>query len=364
MALKDADIEFDPVLVQSGFNFVRFIKRHREAAVFSEAYWTSEMVDEYRDTRKDLRRIADLGASRVAHSRAQRDFFYSYNVRRIKNVLMKADGIADLDSTTESLFDAMTGADVAFLVGIIKDLYPTTTLGSVDEVYARFFGYHDLVDPIATVAELDTQLRRIAREYNLADDLEERTRIKSAFSAVQLRKLKVEKVIHDSVFFWREYLLFRSVREFLGDPKNQDRLVVISYGAGHDFSDEFADYAFQALPMACSVSFDSVPAIHRFLFLERMAHYKSNELTLLHSEIFDVWAGLSESDIQLYLAFREFQLDVQLANGAIDEQMRDAMLARIGEAPLEHLESELATRRAPVEEQIQRAFDTYIAVYR
>ena len=57
-------------------------------------------------------------------------------------------------------------------------------------------------------------------------------------------------------------------------------------------------------------------------------------------------------------------MELQLANGAIDEKMRDAMRARIGEAPLAHLESELTTRKAPVEEQIQRAFDTYIAVYR
>lgn len=365
LVLKDVDFEFDPVLVQSGFNFVQFIKQHRKAAVFSEAYWTSEMVDENRDTRKDLRRLAD-GALRRLPDLVDQDFIYSYSVRRIKSVLLKADEIADLDSTTESLLDAMTGADVAFVVGIVDDLYPTTALGSVDEVFARFFAYHDLVDPTATVAELDTQLRGLAREYNLAEDPEEHSGIKSRFSAVQLRKMKVEKVIHDSVFFWREYLLLRSVRELLEDPKNQDRLVVLSYGAAHDFSDEFADYAFQALPMACSVSFDSVPAIHRFLFLVRMADNNRNldELALLHSEIVADWAGLSESDIQLYLAFREFQLDVELAKGAIDEQMRDAMVARIGEAPLAHLDSELTTRKAPVEEQIRRAFDTYIAVYR
>lgn len=364
LVLEDADFEFDPVLVQSGFNFVQFIKRHRKAAVFSEAYWTSEMVDEYRDTRKHLRRLAD-GALRGLPDLVDQDFIYRYSVRRIKSVLLKADEIADLDSTTESLLDAMTGADVAFVVGIVDDLFPTTTLGSVDEVFARFFGYHDLVDPTATVAELDTELRRLAREYNLAEDPEERSGIKSRFSAVQLRKMKVEKVIHDSVFFWREYLLLRSVRELLEDP-NQDRLVVLSYGAAHDFSDEFADYAFQALPMACSVSFDSAPAIHRFLFLVRMADYSRNldELALLHSEIVAEWAGLSESDVQLYLAFREFQLDVELAKGAIDEQMRDAMLARIGEAPLEHLESELRTRQGPVEGRIDRAFDTYVGVYR
>ncbi|MDE0177203.1 MAG: hypothetical protein OXP36_01285 [Gammaproteobacteria bacterium] len=181
-----------------------------------------------------------------------------------------------------------------------------------------------------------------------------------------MRKFKVEKVVHDSVFFWREYLLLRSVREFLEMQGDKDGLIVISYGAGHDFSDEFVDYDFQVLPMACSVSFDSIGAIHRVVFLVRMAQHTDDRgrLAVIHSEIVERWAGLNEADIEQYVAFRKHGLDWQLADGAIDERMRDALLARIREAPLEHLRSELTVRGASVATRIERAFETYIAAYR
>ena len=366
---KDADYEFDPILVESGFNFVQFVKRHRDAIVFSESYWTSDMVDELRETRRALRRASDqstaMWSSAAFVPPLLRDG--SYNIRRIKNALMEADAVSDLDSTTKSLFEAFTGADVALVTGIIDDLLPSTTLGSVSEVFARFFAYHDLVgDPNEIIGDLHTQLRRIAKEYNQADGPEARARIKSEFSAVQLKKLKVEKVVHDSVFFWREYLLLRSVREFVEKRGNRDGLVVISYGAAHDFSDEFVDYEFQVLPMLCSVSFASLAAIHRVVFLVRMAQHTDDRarLAVIHSEIVERWSGLSEFDVEGYVAFRKHQLDRQLFDGAIDDRMHEALLTRIGEAPREHLESELAARRAPVATRIERAFETYIAAYR
>ena len=363
---KDADYEFDELLVTSGFNFVRFIKPHRRvAAVFSEAHWTSGMVDEYRETRRTMRVISNRAPQIGQQFPGQRELLHSYDLRRIRSTLMKADEIADLDSTTSSLLEALTGADVAFMAGIIDDLFPSTTLGSVEEVFARFYAYYDLTeDPTVTVAKLDSQLRTLASRYNMADG--EQAEVESEFAALQLRKLKIEKILHDAVFFWREYLLFRSVKEFLDDPRNQDRLVVISYGAGHDFSDEFKDYAFQTLPMACSISFDSVPPVGRFLFLVRMAEYRKapEELAVLRLLIVDQWPDLSDSDIETYVAYREFQLDQQLARGVIDKRIHTAVLERIREEPLEHLKSELATRQAPVEELIQRAFDTYISVHR
>ncbi|MDE0177202.1 MAG: hypothetical protein OXP36_01280 [Gammaproteobacteria bacterium] len=140
LVLKDADYEFDPILVESGFNFVQFVKRRRNAVVFSEAYWTSNMVDEYREVRRALRRASDQSTASLASAAfvpwLLRDG--SYNIRRIKKVLMETDEVRDLDATTKSLFETLTGADVAFVTGIIDDLLPSTTLGSVGEVFARF----------------------------------------------------------------------------------------------------------------------------------------------------------------------------------------------------------------------------------
>ncbi len=326
----------------SSFNFIQMIKQHPTALVFSEAAWTQEMVDKVRfdDNKKTIEYLLGEdkdGKSGYAGSDASDEYTsgdeggesdyvddigdgtsgvesqISSTVNEVLENIKIANSYEELSQDSIKVLSQLTGVEAAFFTSVIEEFYPATTFVSgtsvkeFKEVYLEMYG----TDSLSVAEHLISFQQRIldlSDQFNQETDQVKKIELKEKMYQIYRSMLNLSKLSEvDFIFSYREQLLLESVENVISQPDNKGRLVVINYGAAHNFSDDFKDYNFYTLPYVCTLPQSLVSSNQFTLILigiytqTVMANLQDKEdvLSILRTEIINRLNHLSEENQEL-----------------------------------------------------------------
>ena len=270
----------------SSFNFLKLVEQYPSALVFSESFWTQDMVETFYTAFKGRQEQED------------NEFFDEFSY--IKSV----DSYEDLHSDSLKLLSQLTGVQVSIITDVINEVYPATTMSSLEEVPTSYWEKYD-TDALS-VSEKMTYLQKralvLSDQFNKETNKVKKNKLKEMAYQTYKEVYDLMKLQFDYLMNYREKLLFKSVENVISQLDNSNRLVIINYGAAHNFSDDFRYYNFYTLPYSCTMS-PSYLDSHQFTiiligmygqFSTINSKDKKNVLSILFSEIMDRVNHLSE----------------------------------------------------------------------
>ena len=270
----------------------RLLQLHHQypnALVFSEQLWSEQGANAINNHPYPHQLIAideihqNLTNSEVA-TPSSKDFQDNLDERHFNllNRIRNAKSFEELDPISKRVLYEAGGSLTALGLELIDRLYPTTLYSSSVEVFDEYWKSIDQ-DPTQverTIHQLHQEMMTVAGTYHQAKSEKERNQVEESFHTLFTEKENWLDLQRELLFDWREQLLYESVVQVLNQDLNKDKMVIISYGAAHDFSDEFKDYHFYRLPAFCSHLQTESYALNFFTSFALVSHLiDSNTIT-------------------------------------------------------------------------------------
>ena len=233
----------------SSFNFIKLIEQYPSALVFSEAAWTQNMLE--------------MIYQGIEVKKEDSELFREFSAY-IKSV----DSYENLNSDSLEILSQSTGVLAAIIAGVIGEVFPSTTISSIEEVPASYWEKYS-IDALSVSEKMNYLAQRVLKlsgQFSKETDEVKKKKLKEMIYHIYREQHHLMKLQFDYLFTYREGLLFESVESVINQPDNNNRLAVINYGAAHNFSDDFKYYNFYTLPYACTMS-ESYFSSHQFTIL-------------------------------------------------------------------------------------------------
>lgn len=210
------------------------------------------------------------------------------------------------------------GSGVALHLNDIKHVYPVTPLSSLDEMSARYWESVNMSSGNAElrVSEIDNEINSLNEQFEKAKSIG--NRVDMLQIVLTLKDLSNElrhlyEVFNGRIFDFqfRENLLAESVHHTLNDKANEDKMVLIAYGAGHDLSDNFKEYSFYRLPYSCSFleaeSFSFLNVLNVVSLMKTRPGEVNQEI--VHSYVRDTIDRMPSEELKLLMSVLDMTFD-------------------------------------------------------
>ena len=333
--------ELDKIVSLSQWQMLQLIRQHPNALVFSELFWTEESslsaVDYFNRVVGHVYYNQQASVSESVNENNEDLFSEFMKVRRqVLEELKTAKSFEELDETNKNIL-YYGGSIVALSLGIIDRLYPTTLLSSEDEALNQYW-MNINKDPEQVqqrVEEINAELMDIALRYKQEESVIKQNQLKESFRVLFEEKRYLISLNKDMVSTWRERLLFESVRKTLMENSNQDKMVIITYGVAHDFSDDFKDYNFYKMPYSCSfLDRDNMSAENLVLLIANLLGIKDqSQRNMLSRFLYDSVQNMSEDSLQpIFSFYKQFG-----ANTIVDEEIHVELIREVLIGMIQHL---------------------------
>jgi len=318
-----AEFNVEEAVAFSQWRLLQLIRQHPNALVFAESISTEEVANSTGDlSMRVLRNVycqdesahpydicssydGDEGFLEYFWKEMKREWYGSYLRAYYPSTYKDLENVQDAQSYDEitSLNKKVLyyGASLlAVALGLVERLYPVTLMSSLSEIFPDYWKSVEK-DPklvLDRMTELPTEMMDTAMQYRQEESEDRRQQIKESFRVLFEEFVNLQNLVMGMVLEWREQLLFESVHQTLSERDHQDKMVIIAYGAGHDFSDDFKDYNFYALPYSCSLfNTNAISPLDVFVVsMFYMMNSDAEENTILSQFVLDHLDYFSDED--------------------------------------------------------------------
>ena len=247
--LRDDFVHYE--VAYSSFSFIQFIKKNPTAVVFDEMLIGRENMDLYKDLRD---RYINYPKTQLIYP----DIFYKFDdlISSLWNI-QTVNSYEQLTFKEVNILSRSTGGIIAYISGLLNSLYPVTFLPH-SEFVEIYFDSNSIDALFNDRKDLVNHLISLTDKFNASNNEIKKEKIKQDFYFYYKKLIQLLRELSDYTIHWREESLFNFVIDQVRKKDLSDKPIVIAFGAGHDFEDDFAEESFYTLPFSCTLPLDAI----------------------------------------------------------------------------------------------------------
>ena len=279
--------EFQDLTIRSSFAFLQFLKAHPQAVVFPEKIWFENTLSERMPEVNKYMALLDLDMNTID------------SIQNVKN-----KNSYDQLTEEEKKFLYATGGISHIFLGMPHQTHSVTLFANEDELSTSYWTPYGITQPTLLEIVIEKSIiftEKYLKLVELAKQIKNNSltedQIQEEFSSIYTEIKNFLNLDINFILQFRENLLLEAVEKRMNESNNQNKLAVIFYGMGHDFSDEFRQVNFYTLPFSCAMG--EIPSIDMYSILLGMSQLHPNDeikQEIIHKELVRMWNSSPQED--------------------------------------------------------------------